>query len=54
MCRNGLAKLLLTVASPLEELVIDGCDTILTDITFIAMSRLPNLAVSCQTLPPLT
>lgn len=44
-CRNGVAKLLLTVASPLEELIIECCQDILTDITFIAMSRLPNLTV---------
>ena len=46
LSRNGVAKLLLTVASPLEELVIECCQDILTDITFIAMSRLPNLTVS--------
>ena len=45
LCRNGMAKLFLTVASSLEELVIEYCHPMLTTITFTAMSRLSNLTV---------
>lgn len=44
-CRNGTAKLLLTVATSLEELVIEYCHPMLTTITFRAMSKLSNLTV---------
>ncbi len=40
-----MAKLFLTVANSLEELVIEYCHPMLTTITFTAMSRLSNLTV---------